>query len=682
MSNNDKLKSLQPATQTRRTLTSTATVAGGGPATVAVTRPMPDSSMLAQRVAGMEQAEKDKAPAHHCQQCVYMSIFFDGTGNNLKADSPTSEHSNVARLYRAAIQDPSKGMFTRYVPGIGTLFPEIGDDGKGPIPLVDHHNGMGAVGQQRLDWTFKELGKVVREAEQRALNPTNKILHIKLAIFGFSRGSTLARAFVRDLVSPKLGKSEIRGANLTWKAGGYPLSVEFLGIFDTVASVGLPMSANNAKDLRSSRRGKAGNAARIGAAVVLPALGVRALRAQDLAFGPPGADPAPGSADGHAAWADDLVIPPYPMVKRCVHFVAAHEIRNSFPVDSVRRGAHQGANCVEMAYPGSHSDVGGGYRPGEGGKGGPATPPHKSPDGNGMVLSRIPLRAMYQEAIAVGVPLVPMGSEDWSQANASDFSIAPELVDRFNSYMSEAGWGGAPLGTVMLAHMRLFFAWRWYRIIRGRTQEFARIRQNEVQFARDRAALKREIADLESRRDTARRQASVAQAKRDAMLSAQRYNPKSDPDLSAAQRAAYDQEIAAARTDEQQLTARIKETQSRIDAAANDTELPANLSTYDAELVHDVSNIIGEINDDSSLKSRLRPHYKNLFETYDDELKNKGLRDQSIIDFFDVHVHDSLAGFAKDSTLPSDPRVVYLGGDLKYFYAQNESANETAGAPA
>ncbi|MFY0583563.1 hypothetical protein ACN28S_63020 [Cystobacter fuscus] len=46
--------------------------------------------------------------------------------------------------------------------------------------------------------------------------------------------------------------------------------------------------------------------------------------------------------------------------------IAAHEIRNSFPVDSVLQGNSYPKNCREMVYPGAHSDVGGGYRRGEG----------------------------------------------------------------------------------------------------------------------------------------------------------------------------------------------------------------------------------------------------------------------------------------------------------------------------
>ena len=69
-------------------------------------------------------------------------------------------------------------------------------------------------------------------------------------------------------------------------------------------------------------------------------------------------------------------------------------------------------------------------------------------------------------------------------------------------------------------------------------------------------------------------------------------------------------------------------------------------------------------------RDNLRPHYQALVEAYENQfVHNKGLTDKLIIGFFDSQVHDSLSGFARDATYPSDPRVIYLGGDEKYEYA-------------
>ena len=80
-------------------------------------------------------------------------------------------------------------------------------------------------------------------------------------------------------------------------------------------------------------------------------------------------------------------------------------------------------------------------------------------------------------------------------------------------------------------------------------------------------------------------------------------------------------------------------------------------------------------------RNKLRPHYKAVLEAYEAEFeRGKGLRNREIIAFFDTYVHDSLAGFAKDATLPSDPRVIYMGGDDKLRYAMNQPSRR--GAPA
>ncbi|MBN8226943.1 DUF2235 domain-containing protein [Corallococcus macrosporus] len=62
-------------------------------------------------------------------QALKVTFFFDGTGNNLDADLGTEEHSNVARLFRAHLETSSAGVFSYYLPGIGTRFKEIGDPG-------------------------------------------------------------------------------------------------------------------------------------------------------------------------------------------------------------------------------------------------------------------------------------------------------------------------------------------------------------------------------------------------------------------------------------------------------------------------------------------------------------------------------------------------------------------------
>lgn len=632
-----------------------------------------DAPGLDTRIRALAAAQRHRPPAGSCRQSLWISLFFDGTGNNLKADLPTLEHSNVARMFRAhPLEDDVRGIYRIYIPGIGTLFPEIGDPGKGPIPVVDTHNGMGAMGQKRLDWAFDQMRQLVAKAEARANNPTNKIEQICLAVFGFSRGATLARAFVRDLLDPKLHRTAIVDGKLQWTPGGYPLDIRFMGLWDTVASVGLPMSANNmARSVRSARAGAADAARR-----AVQGRDTPMLRAVDLAFGAPGADPAPGTNDGHAAWADGLAIPHW--VTQCVHIVAAHEIRNSFPLDSVLRGTTKPPNCKEYVYPGMHSDVGGGYRPGEGGKGAASPAGSAAPEAVES-LSLVPLRAMYDEALAAGVPLLAMGSKQWTKANDEDFRCSQILIERFNHYMKAIGPGGRLLGDEMLAHMRAYYAWRWWRIFRGRAAEGAAIDANEAVFERERAALAQRMHDLRWRIQQARNECSNATQQRTALAARHWQSTQVDPAALRRQLEPYDARIAAATAEIERAEAELAETTARHATLPTIGSLRANLTKFDQALLDDVVSILARLGADPALERQLRPHYRNLVETYLEEISNQGgLRDAQIQAFFDQHVHDSLADFDKDATLPSDPRVIYAGGDWKMRYALKAPAQPQA----
>ena len=311
-------------------LTSTASGGNiGGPAVPATPKPVAAVGKPRPPVAAMRAAP----PTGSCQQTLTLSFFFDGTGNNLDADLATWEHSNVARLYRAHLEDDdSTGRSRFYIPGIGTYFRdrEVQDPGD-----TTFGKAFGAQGQARLDFAFARLHEKVKEAEARAQNPTNKICWIKVSVFGFSRGAALARAFCRDLQKRCVEDNNgATGWSLKHSYGGYPLEITFAGLFDTVASAGMLTSVNNLRrkgwiktvQWVTDPLGKL-----VKTIVTTPEL-------KSLAFGTPGADPAPGLMDGHASWANGMAIGK--MVKRSVHMMAAHEMRNSFPVDSALGYSH------------------------------------------------------------------------------------------------------------------------------------------------------------------------------------------------------------------------------------------------------------------------------------------------------------------------------------------------------
>lgn len=380
-------------------------------------------------------ASKDKKPS--CASQLFVGMFFDGTGNNREEDyvkSPVDQrkHSNIVRLFHAHRYDPETGYFRIYIPGVGTPFPEIGDDNKywGP----NRGAAAGEKGQERIIWALLQLLNVPHQYVTKALlildglakTITNtlasvgspaaqrrmalrtwqeklaaalkgrkpQVEQINLSVFGFSRGAAEARVFVNWLFEV----CEQEGGG--WTFAGIPLRVQFLGIFDTVASVGLANLFDN------------------------------------------------GILAGHQGWADNT-LEIHPAVEQCVHFVAGHEVRACFPLDSVRVKSAYPANALEVMYPGSHSDVGGGYAPNALG----VSPAQDS------FMSIIPGVNMYHEARKAGVPLM-----EWSnlkEAFQRDFTPSQATIRDFNAYLKAAKAGSGSVEEVGRKHMAHYFSYRF-----------------------------------------------------------------------------------------------------------------------------------------------------------------------------------------------------------------------------
>lgn len=379
-----------------------------------------------------------------CVKNVHVSLFFDGTNNNEPYDTKKAKPphpSNVAKLYHASAPEVKEailaGFYAYYIPGVGTPFPEIGTD--------EYYNpGLtyAAGGEARVSWglinlcdtLFFEITKVrLTTAERRAAlenmsSNTNyesttmfalsnydplpgllkllapikdkiarhvpKLTALKLYVYGFSRGAAEARTFVywvNQLLEKLPAFSDIPEAEKNLY--GLPVSVEFLGVFDTVPAVGF--------------------------ANVMPMF------------------------SGHNSWAGGTQqLPKSTLVKNACHFVAAHEQRQAFAVDSVRtpEGIYP-PNTVEVIYPGMHSDVGGGYPQGDQGK---------ARDSAGELLSQIALHDMYAAAFDAGAPLAILGlafsslhSElqqrysfrKMTDESEAEFSFTPNLVTKFNTWV-------------------------------------------------------------------------------------------------------------------------------------------------------------------------------------------------------------------------------------------------------
>ncbi|PSN07999.1 T6SS phospholipase effector Tle1-like catalytic domain-containing protein [Siccibacter turicensis] len=403
-----------------------------------------------------------------CCKTLHISLFFDGTGNNLNNDlylSDPKHPTNIARLFRATIGNGTVGggssaaglldsdsglkgsYYKYYIPGVGTPFPEIND-----LDYSSSGLAFAKMGEDRINWallriidalkrslaaknddsnklsdsatraaieamatswasfgltgshnryeTFtdelKKLKPLLGPALQQPSPTQPKLLGIKLYVYGFSRGAAAARAFVNwlsELLPVPKGKDEKPEQCLMVDELKIPVSVEFLGLLDTVASVGI--------------------------AHVAPV------------------------AEGHMSWADGTQELPDEtiyrgLIKNCVHLVSSHEQRLCFPLDSIRRAnGKYPENSKEIVYPGMHSDIGGGYPPGDQGK--------AVGENDGYLMSQVALHDIYSNAFKYGAPLkvlkqtLPsdMASNKWMIMPfdlASEFYISEHLINRFNAW--------------------------------------------------------------------------------------------------------------------------------------------------------------------------------------------------------------------------------------------------------
>jgi Uncharacterized alpha/beta hydrolase domain (DUF2235) len=483
--------------------------------------------------------------AKKCEIAIHIGLFFDGTGNSRDGNGNTHsqwqheaqrKHSNVARLFAAYPDDPIEGYFRMYVPGLGTPFPQIGEaepamfgnaggeggDGRVNYGLLHVFNAVHrAIARsqkpmfyadtvkalcrngRRVKYTDSfgiqhdnverndadELKRVDMDSVGGLLMPLNagraaattfyaaqsarlanlianvvekpRLKEIFIDVFGFSRGAAEARTFCSWLDKIFTGE----------RLFGVIAHIRFVGLFDSVASVGINTSAG---------------------------------------FG----------GEGHMSWADAPYLRIPARVKHCEHYVAMHENRPSFPLEFAEVGGVKPFNCRQFAYPGMHSDVGGGYFPDEQGRWiGPenfddfgAKPPYRTAQGNrkpwevdlhttaatdetrvasnhrvfddlgpprpdvndldSRKVSQIALNHMYEAAKAANVPL----DKDLAlrQTGYKVFAVHACTQRAFNEFMSAAG-GAKPLREWLAPYL----AWRYQ--VRDRYASLATTRRASAQ---------------------------------------------------------------------------------------------------------------------------------------------------------------------------------------------------------
>jgi uncharacterized protein (DUF2235 family) len=281
----------------------------------------------------------------------HIGIFFDGTGND-------KDNNNLAKTNIAKLHDSYSDGERIYQDGVGS-------DWYTKYTL----GGLsGAGGSSRLDSAYSAFVKAYNAADDK-----DKVIDI----FGFSRGAAMARAFANKIkdegvddhsklvgyetisVENEEGITEFEKKPIYEKFKN--VEIRFMGVFDTVASFGVP--GNNV----------------------------------DLGY--------------------DMSIDEK-FIKETRHAVALNEYRGLFDLQSVAKSedAKLPTNVVERGFWGAHSDIGGGYKDGKGGK--------------SNALANIPLNWMYNEARKNGVNFMPLNKSSQNIPPVGDLS-GKELEEKY-----------------------------------------------------------------------------------------------------------------------------------------------------------------------------------------------------------------------------------------------------------
>lgn len=239
-------------------------------------------------------------------KCAREDFGVSGIG----ATSYTGYYTNVHWLNTLYTQRYSPDSYdiqrAIYIDGIGT------NAGK-PDSMIGQGLGISDTGVvAKTDQAVSALAGNIQDTLKELLRNMSDyelvIKSLQFDIFGFSRGAAASRHFANRIHSenPSIINAIRLGVKSTAFNGAPAGKVRFIGIFDTVAAIGTPMNGLNPHN------------ANTGSVNLI-------LR--------------PGVAD------------------KVFHITAAHECRFNFALNSVKPA------WPELALPGVHSDIGGGYLP-------------------------------------------------------------------------------------------------------------------------------------------------------------------------------------------------------------------------------------------------------------------------------------------------------------------------------
>ncbi len=314
-----------------------------------------NAGRVAERAETARKKAQESEPEQRAQAAkkkreitLTIGVFFDGTGNNAdnstdRQKACTSEHygmsdadaqsaliqcTRLKRGYSGIAAGSYLGYYTN-VHWLRTLYNQniTPDEGYGQHAIYiegigtesnagDSTYGMGTGGGdtgvvRKTDKAVTALTAAVEEYLAKYSDARSCVIkELQFNIFGFSRGAAAARHFANRVFSQDRGiiaaiKFGLGDVEFSGTPGG---KTRFLGIFDTVAAIGTPVNGLN-----------------------------------------------PHSADT----GDVNIVLRSGVAEKVFHITAQHECRFNFALNSVKPA------WPELALPGVHSDIGGGYNPDE-----------------------------------------------------------------------------------------------------------------------------------------------------------------------------------------------------------------------------------------------------------------------------------------------------------------------------
>ncbi len=477
---------------------------------------LPGGSDRAKRAASLAATMPTTPPdgCYRCQQEIFISFFFDGFGFTSDMEGNLS---NIGKLFHAHVDsDNKRGVYKLYFEGMGTLLSndpvgvkkaaliktgeQLWDWAKEETTGAAKKGGTDAAKQIAKEWkdggyaakvkssmldafNLKKYGQElkkgwtfgpmvvsaaanvvadsyppIRDSEiaaaymgtgfnarvekatvlfkqivEAAKADPRPIKTIRVAMFGYDRGGVIARKFANELIEKVCKKKD--GAVVY---NGAQVTFEYMGLVDCVSSAYADSLFTKVLSPLMSLVPGDGWVAK----VTTKGLSLLAgLAKQSL-----GQYDTPGE------------------FKRVTHHIAATELRFYKDLDSPR-DSKEAANLVEIVYPGSQADVGGGFRDGE--------------DEKSSELSRISARTMLNEGWSYGVPLQRLDELNskglLKELKHFDFKATVNVggktlnvADLFSSYSAQLRAGGrAQIETHLLAHQKLFISWA--RVVHDRT---------------------------------------------------------------------------------------------------------------------------------------------------------------------------------------------------------------------